>query len=90
VGRSELVRNRETLQAEHAPTAAGELEQGGTPHPADADDDRIEALATHPSSVPPPQELAPKEAQFAERGVTSWCAVFGPKRLRLVPSGKSI
>jgi hypothetical protein len=39
------VRNRETLQAEHAPTAAGELEQGRTPHTADADDDRIEALA---------------------------------------------
>jgi hypothetical protein len=54
VGRSELVRNRETLQAEHAPTAASELEQGRAPHPADADDDRIEALATHPSSVPPP------------------------------------
>jgi hypothetical protein len=48
------VRNREALQAEHAPTAAGEFEQGRTPHPADADDDRIEALATHRASVPPP------------------------------------
>src|SRR5205823_1270734 len=48
VGRSKFVRNREALQAEHVPTAAGELEHGRTPHPADADDDRIEALATQP------------------------------------------
>jgi hypothetical protein len=51
VGRSKLVRNREALQAEHAPTAAGEFEQDRAPHPADTDDDRIEALAAHPSSV---------------------------------------
>jgi hypothetical protein len=43
------VRNREALQAELAPTAAGELEHGRTSHPADAHDDRIEALATHPA-----------------------------------------
>src|SRR5207247_7257798 len=47
VGRSEVVRDVELLEPEHARASPGGVKHGGAPHAADADDDYVVATGVH-------------------------------------------
>ena len=59
VRRALLVRNVEPLEAEHSPAAARQVVERGAAHAADADDDRVVALAAHADTLERCSRLRP-------------------------------